>query len=136
MHRVGDQMAQHLTNTIPQYSIAAELATFEWPLSLAYDAAVLTIQGLAAIPPETWGELCFNNEPCLIWRSNLNSHYRSLDQQEFQAIKLIKAAGNFGALCECLFITLADDETQQAAQYLADWLEAGMISKIKVELLV
>ena len=172
MRWVGDQMAQHLTNTIPQHPIAAELATFEWSLGLAFDAEdapVLTIQDLAAIPPETWGELCFgihpamqlldlewnvipiwqaldaetqpavpiqNNEPCLIWRSDLNSHYRSLDQQEFQAIQLIKTGGNFGALCEYLFITLADDATQQAAQYLADWLEAGMISKIKTELAV
>ena len=170
MRWVGDQMAQHLTNTIPQHPIAAELATFEWSLGLAFDAEdapVLTIQDLAIIPTETWGELCFaihpamqlldiewnvipiwqaldaetqpavpiqNNEPCLIWRCDLNSHYRSLDQQEFQAIQLIKAGGNFSALCEYLYITLADDATQQAAQYLAGWLEAGMISKIKAEL--
>lgn len=167
MRWVGDQMAQHLTNTIPQHPIAAELAAFEWSLGLAFDAEdapTLTIQDLAAIPPETWGELHFelhpavqllslewnvipiwqaldaetappapiqSNAPCLIWRSDLNSHYRSLDQQEFQAIQLITAGENFGALCEHLFATLADDATQQAAQYLAGWLEAGMISKIE-----
>lgn len=72
-----------------------------------------------------------NNEPCLIWRNDLNSHYRSLDAQEFQAIQQVASGSSFGDLCEALFETLEGAATQQAAQYLAGWLEAGIISKIK-----
>ena len=71
-----------------------------------------------------------NNEPCLIWRSDLNSHYRSLDVQEFQAIQQVVSGGSFGDLCESLHETLEGAATQQAAEYLAGWLEAGVISKI------
>lgn len=167
MRWVGDMMSEHLLSTLPQHPIASELASFEWALGLAFDAEdanVVTVQDLAAIPSETWGELSFtlhtsvqllelhwnvisvwqaldmeenppvpaqNNAPCLIWRSDLNSHYRSLKAQEFQAILHIKDGANFGALCEHLFEKMGDAATQQAAQYLAGWLEAGIISDIR-----
>lgn len=72
-----------------------------------------------------------NGEPCLVWRSDLNSHYRSVDTQELQTLKHLQADANFGELCENLFETLGDAATQQAAQYLACWLEAGIVSQIK-----
>jgi hypothetical protein len=167
MRWVGNQMSQHLTNVLPQHPIAAELASFEWVLGLAFDAEdalVLQLEDLATIPPETWADLSFEfhpsmqlldlqwnvipvwqaldaevmppgpvqtNEPCLIWRNDLNSHYRSLDVQEYQAIQQVKADTSFGNLCESLYTTLEAAATQQAAQYLAGWLEAGIISKIK-----
>lgn len=166
MRWVGDRMREHLLKVLPQHPIAAELACFEWALGLAFDAEdapILTVQDLAAIPPETWGGLSFklhpsvqllvlqwnvipvwqgldaeetppapmqNGEPCLVWRSDLNSHYRSVDCREFQALQRIQTGGSFGELCEVLFETLGESATQQAAQYLASWLEAGMISKI------
>lgn len=167
MRWVGDQMREHLNNHLPQYPLAAELAEFEWALGLAFDAEdapVLTIQDLAAIPPETWGDLHFQfhpsvqvldlqwnavnvwqalegeetppkplkiNEPCLVWRSDLNSHYRALDMSEYLAIQQMIAGASFGDLCESLYATMEDAATQQAAQYLAGWLEAGTISQIK-----
>lgn len=167
MRWVGDSMHQHLLDVLPQHPIASELARFEWALGLAFDAEdapAISVQDLAEIPPETWGELSFalhpsvklldlqwnvipvwqaldaeeappapaqNNEACLVWRSDLNSHYRSLNVQEYQAIQQVKAGGTFGVLCESLFETLGESATQQVAQYLAGWLEAGIISQIK-----
>lgn len=169
MRWVGDRMSEHLLNVLPQHPIAAELASFEWALGLAFDAEsapTVSVQDLAVIPPETWGALSFhlhpavqlldlhwnvipvwqaldaeeappaamqNDEPCLVWRSDLNSHYRSLDAQEFNAIQQIKAGARFGGLCESLFEALSETATQQAAQYLASWLEAGIISQIKTD---
>lgn len=166
MRWVGDNMYEHLKRVLPEHPIAAELASFEWALGLAFDAAdsaVVTVSDLATIPPETWGDLNFtlhpavqlldlhwnvvplwqaldqeetppkplqNNEPCLVWRSDLNSHYRSIASQEFDAIQHIKAGANFGVLCEHLFETMGNAATQQAAQYLSGWLEAGIISQI------
>ena len=167
MRWVGGLMNEHLSKTLPQHPIAAEMATFEWTLGLAFDAEdapVLTIQDLATIPPEVWGNLNFEfhpsvnlldlhwnvilvwqaldneeippvpeiiHEPCIVWRSDMNSHYRTLDALEYEAIQQIMTGASFGDLCERLFETLEDAATQQAAQYLAGWLEAGVISKIK-----
>jgi hypothetical protein len=72
-----------------------------------------------------------NNTPCLVWRSDLNSHYRSLDAQEFEALQQIKDGTTFADLCECLFETLGESATQKAAEYLASWLQAGIVSQIK-----
>ncbi len=74
-----------------------------------------------------------SNEPCLVWRTDLNSHYRSLDIQEYQALQHIQAKMCFGELCETLFEDLGEEATLQAAQYLASWLETGMISQIKTD---
>ena len=169
MRWVGDKMTIHLQNTLPQHPIAAEMATFEWALGLAFDATdalILTLQDLAAIPPENWADLRFKfhpsvqllalkcnvllvwqalnaaeappaaaqiKEPCLVWRKELNSHYRSLDLAEYAAIQQLIAGASFGELCEKLQENLdeeqADNESMaQAAQYLAGWLNEGMIT--------
>jgi hypothetical protein len=167
MRWVGDRMSAHLLKVLPQHPIAAELASFEWALGLAFDAkdaSIVTVQELADFPPEIWGGLSFilhpavqlldiewnvipvwqaldaeaippsplqKREPCLVWRTDLNSHYRSLDAKEFQSLQQIQAGASFGGLCETLYEALGEAATQQAAQYLASWLETGIISQIK-----
>jgi hypothetical protein len=167
MRWVGDKMSAHLQNAFPQYPIAAEMATFEWGLSLAFDAEdapILTLQDLAAIAPENWADLHFQfhssmqlftfkfnvlrvwqalnseeappkvsqiDEPCVVWRKDLNSHYRSLDLAEYAAIQLVIAGASFGELCEKLQENATEEQaTSQAAQYLAGWLNESLISAI------
>ena len=172
MRWVGDQMREHLQNSFPQYPIAAEMATFEWALGLAFDAEdvpVLALPDLAAVPPENWADLTFKfhpsvqlftfkynvlrvwqalnaeelppkvtqiNEPCLVWRKDLNSHYRSLDLAEFQAIQWIIAGASFGTLCEKLQENATEEQaaeekaTMQAAQYLSTWIENGVLNDL------
>jgi hypothetical protein len=165
MRWVGDKMHAHLQQTLPQHPIAAEMAAFEWTLGLAFDAEdapILTLQDLAAIPPENWADLKFKfhpslqllslewnvllawqalnadetppaaaqiNEPCVVWRKEMNSHYRSLELVEYAAIQQLIAGATFGELCEKLQEN-ADEEsaTMQAAQYLSGWLNEGMIT--------
>jgi hypothetical protein len=58
----GSEMRQHLLETLAQHPIAAEMADFEWTLSLAFDAEdvpEVSLQGLAEIPPENWAGLSF-----------------------------------------------------------------------------
>ncbi|MES2637508.1 MAG: DNA-binding domain-containing protein [Pseudomonadota bacterium] len=60
MRWVGDKMQAHLTNTLPQHPIAAEMAAFEWALGLAFDSediTVLQLQDLALVPAEEWADL-------------------------------------------------------------------------------
>ena len=69
------------------------------------------------------------NEPCLVWRKDLNSHYRSLELAEYAAIQQVIAGESFGELCEQLQENASEEAaTMQAAQYLAGWLNEGMIS--------
>jgi hypothetical protein len=66
MRWVGDQMAVHLQHTLPQHPIAAEMAQFEWALSLAFDAEdtpILQLEDLAAIAPENWGDIQLKAHP-------------------------------------------------------------------------
>lgn len=68
MRWYGDAMRAHLVEQLPDHPITAELADFEWTLSLAFDAPdtpVLQIQDLATIPPEDWSELSFQFQPSL-----------------------------------------------------------------------
>ena len=161
----GEKMPAHLQQALPKHPIAAEMAYFEWALSLAFDAEdapVLQLQDLAAVPPEYWGELRFKFQASvqllalkhntvavwqaldmeetppkpekmtdthwLIWRQDLTSKFRSLTASEVLALQMALASASFGEICEKLFESLGDDATMQAAQYLAGWLQAGLIT--------
>ncbi len=66
MRWVGDKIREHLQKTLPQHPVAAELATFEWALGLAFDAEdvpTLTLQELGAVPPEQWGGVMLKVHP-------------------------------------------------------------------------
>jgi len=66
----GDRMSEFLRTTAPysQYPVFAEMATFEWAKSDAFDAAdsaVANIGDMAAIPPDAWPGLRFVPHPSL-----------------------------------------------------------------------
>ena len=71
------------------------------------------------------------NTPCLIWRMDLNAHFRSLDTAEYAALQSIVEGASFGGLCEQLQENASEEEaTIQAAQYLSGWLNDGLIAKV------
>jgi hypothetical protein len=66
----GDRLSEFLRATAPysQYPVFAEMATFEWAKSDAFDAAdgtVANISDMAAIPPDVWPSLRFVPHPSL-----------------------------------------------------------------------
>lgn len=66
----------------------------------------------------------------MVWRKDLNSHYRSLDIAEFAAIQFVIAGASFGELCEKLQENVSEEEaTMLAAQYLSGWLNEGLMMK-------
>ena len=67
----------------------------------------------------------------LIWRKNYNSQFRSMEELEVLALDLAMTNASFGETCEKLLEVMNDDATMLAAQYLAGWLEAGMISELQ-----
>lgn len=172
MRWVGDAMCAHLIKTLAKHPIAAEIAQFEWALSLAFDAEdapVLRLQDLAGIAPENWGDLRFKfhpavqlfnptynvllvwqalnmgetppkavqiHEPYVVWRKDLNSHYRPLEHAEYAALQHVISGKSFGELCESLQEIASQENdseenaTVQAAQYLSSWLNGGLITAI------
>ncbi|MDP2230812.1 DNA-binding domain-containing protein [Methylotenera sp.] len=165
----GGSMREHLLYTLPQHLVAAEMADFEWALSLAFDAEdvdELTLQNLGKYPPESWSDLSFKFQPSiqvirtrwniipmwkaleaeemppaliqestyqswLIWRKNLNSQFRSMSEIEAVALNLGMMGATFGEICANLEDILnLDEATITAAQYLASWLEMGLISNV------
>ena len=64
----SQHLAAFLRDTEPYSShpILTEMATFEWAQGLAFDAVdgePLDMQALAAVPPESWGKVCFGFHP-------------------------------------------------------------------------
>ena len=165
----GSEMREHLLETLAQHPVAAEMADFEWTLSLAFDAedvSELSLQDLAEIPPENWAGLSFKFQPAikivrtrwntipvwqaleaeetppkpaqestyqswLIWRKNFNSQFRLVAEMEVIALNMVMAGTTFGEVCESLEGEMDEKEAiTVAAQYLAGWLEIGLISKV------
>lgn len=165
----GSKMREHLLTTLTQHPIAAEMADFEWALSLAFDAEnvpELSLQDLASIPPENWAVLSFKFQPSikivrtrwntitvwqaldadevpskpaqestyqswLIWRKNFNSQFRLITEMEVIALNMAMMGATFGEICASLEVELDEEHAMTtAAQYLASWLEGGLISKV------
>ena len=165
----GSEMCEHLQATLSQHPIAAEMANFEWKLSLAFDAEdvpELSLQDLVTIPPENWAELSFEFQPAinivqtswntipvwqaleaeetppkpakenqaltwLIWRKDFNSQFRLMTETEMTVLKKMLKGATFGDICANLEAEMdADEAMTTAAQYLASWLQEGMISAV------
>lgn len=64
----GDNFSSYLQEHYKEQPQLCEFAQFEWALTLAFDApdtALFTIEEMAAISPEYWGELVFIPHPSL-----------------------------------------------------------------------
>jgi hypothetical protein len=164
----GSHMRSHLLGFLPEHPIAAEMAAFEWAISLAFDAEdvpELKLQDLVEVPPQDWVGLSFTFQPAiqvirlrwnvipiwnalnmeetppalkqdscytswLIWRKDLNPQFRSLSEMEVIALNMAKSAATFAEVCTSLEGEVSGEKAMAtAAQFLAGWLEEGMISK-------
>lgn len=167
----GQHMAAFLAHTAPynETPMLAEMATLEWALSLAFDAAddpVLTEASLAALAPAAWPgmRLRFHasmQQPVLhwnvaelwtaidqqaapiapalyvqahswvIWRRDMQSYFRPLDDNEAWALNCLHTGADFAALCDGLSERIeAAQVGLQAATYLKGWVQAGLIAEI------
>lgn len=169
MRWVSGNMREHLLYSIPEHPIAAEMAVFEWSLSLTFDAedvAELSLQDLAEIPPEHWNALQLKFQPAiqivrlrwniipiwkaldadeappallqdsiytswLIWRRDFSSQFRSMGEMEAIALHMAMTGATFEKVCESLEGQEAETTSEEAmtiaAQYMAGWLQSGMI---------
>ncbi|NOU26055.1 MAG: DUF2063 domain-containing protein, partial [Methylotenera sp.] len=67
----------------------------------------------------------------LIWRKKFNSQFRLVTEMEVIALNMAMAGATFGEVCESLEGEMDEQEAMTtAAQYLATWLQEGMISAV------
>lgn len=166
---MGDTLADYLVEVMPDQVLIADLARFEWALSLAFDAEdqpTLTIEDLAQIPPESWSDLSFDWHASVqikaahshvvpawqaldagqtpqvieeattyvVWRQDMMSYFKTLDDQEKLAITFMYKKHTFGELCEALAGVVGEEQAMTvAAGYLSEWLNAGMLLKSSLD---
>lgn len=166
----GDRLSGLLTAAEPYRGrpLLAELAAWEWAMTLAFDAAdvpVLDKEMLSTVAPEEWAALKFKPHPSLqllalhtnapavwkalnqdaappadaredtafpnwiIWRRELDTFFRSLDAAESRALQSAVRAESFATVCEALAEEIGEERAPaQAAQYLACWLQDGLLA--------
>ena len=70
----------------------------------------------------------------LLWRQDLNAHFRSLSSEELFALQQVLRGETFGDLCAQLEKTHQDQNqdhaSQQAAQFLVGWIEIGILKPL------
>lgn len=87
---IGDGLASFLARTPPYNArpALAEMASFEWALAAAFDAADAvpeTVAGLAAIPPQAWGSIRLALHPSA-QRLDLRTNVPEIWQRSDEAI--------------------------------------------------
>jgi hypothetical protein len=68
----------------------------------------------------------------LLWRQDLNIHWRPLSPDEAGAFDVVQGGGGFGQICERLCQWLApEDVAMHAASLLKRWLSEGLLTQIE-----
>lgn len=70
------------------------------------------------------------NHHIVVWRQDLDSHFRSISHTEYAAIQLMANSENFATLCESLQTNYQENASLTAAQFLSTWLNDGLIEKV------
>ena len=170
----GRKMCDFLRATPPysEHEILLEMAEFEWAKNQVFDASdssIVSLDELAAIAPERWGEMHFefvsaicrlqlhhnisslwdaikrevdtlpnlqrSEHPLawLVWRKDLDPHWRSLDIDESFALDYCQRGMNFADVCERLCEWIDEVHVpMRAVTFLKSWIGDEMISRIRM----
>lgn len=86
-------------------------------------------QALTAEEPVEVSATKDTSSPWLVWRENLSTHFRSMEQDEQVAFDTLVQAGNFTDICGSLAnIINEDDVPMHAASLLKGWISQNLIS--------
>lgn len=98
---------------------------FEWNI-------VEMWQALTAETPTEVRAIKDETSPWLVWRENLSTHFRSMEQDEKVAFSAVAQGGNFTEICESLVSIINEDEVpMHAASLLKGWISQSLISSIQ-----
>lgn len=169
----GAAFAGWLLGTCMDDPDIGELASLDWALRRAFDAAdapVLGLDELAALPAEDWSRVGFEFQPSgqrlrlehntlaiwqaidqdltppeatrldrptelLVWRRELQPHFRSLGSLEASAIDRLMQGVGFAATCEALSAEFPEADIAPATgAMLRRWIDEGLLSGLQVAL--
>lgn len=69
-------------------------------------------------------------QTCLVWRHQHVCHYRSLEPNEANALAGMATTGwNFAELCAALAVSYAEGASLQAATWLKQWIQDGLLER-------
>ena len=72
-----------------------------------------------------------STSPWLVWRENLSTHFRSMEQGEQTTFDTLAKGGDFTDICESLANTINEEEVpMHAASFLKAWISQGLISNV------
>jgi hypothetical protein len=164
----GDEFPAFVAQSLPEYPVVAELASFEWALGLAFDATdapILSGDGLQQLGESDWERIGFTLSPSLqllalhwnapgiwlalekeesppdavsseeactwvIWRKDLQAHFRSLDPYETLALRGLAQGHSFSSVCAQAAELSEHDITPQIAGWLHSWMTESVLSEI------
>ncbi|WP_395605560.1 putative DNA-binding domain-containing protein [Pseudomonas sp. B16120] len=67
---------------------------------------------------------------CLVWRNQNRCHYRSLEAAEACALSgMVTMGWNFSELCTELTVTYSEGASLQAATWLKQWVQEGLLER-------
>jgi hypothetical protein len=72
----------------------------------------------------------------LMWRRELTTYFRSMGPSEAAAFDAARSGSSFGELCDLVCTLLGEaDAPAQAAGFLRDWVQSGLIVKLNCDAL-
>jgi hypothetical protein len=147
----GDALADFIKKYYTtRYAFLAELADFEWKMTLAFDAedaSVVKIEDMAAVPADAWGDLSFSVHPSAqrvnyswnvipLWQALAADE--ELPSMNESTIKPWLIWRNQDYLIK--FYSLSQEEAWMldgikqglsfAASYLKSWIQKGILSQL------
>lgn len=70
--------------------------------------------------------------PWVLWRRNMQVHWRSLDEHEAYALDAARAGTAFGDICEGLLARTHDDQVPlRAAGFLKSWASDDLVTRVE-----
>ncbi|MCK5360966.1 MAG: putative DNA-binding domain-containing protein [Gammaproteobacteria bacterium] len=82
---------------------------------------------------ETPPTLVKENSSWIVWRKELVSRYRTLSDEEADALNMAMAGGSFGEICKKLLDHFDEETTpQQAIFFLQTWINEKMVCQLSV----
>lgn len=121
---------------------ASELANVDWDRARIDLCPSLKQLPLTTNAPAIWSaivagtttppvETLSNSRELLVWRNGEVPHFRTADQAEARALRLVGEGLDFGSLCAGLVDVASDDPALIAGRWLAQWISDGMIVAIE-----
>jgi len=100
-------------------------------LDLEWNVPEMWLAFTADAPTEVTAEF-YTASPWLIWREQLITRFRSMHNDERQALDILRAGGSFNDVCEALADLMEEEQVpMHAAGLLKGWIAQGLISGIR-----